>query len=57
MTWDFPTLGYAAARWVYYCALFLVVGAAVARWAVLTALPGQSESVRRVVRLDRKSVV
>ena len=57
MTWDLPTLGYAAARWVYYCALFLVVGAAVARWAVLTALPGQSGSVRRVVRLARTASV
>jgi putative copper export protein len=34
MTWDSPTLVYAAARWLGYLAAFLVVGAAAGRWLV-----------------------
>ena len=35
MTWDGPTLLYAAARWLGYLAAFVVVGAAAARWRVI----------------------
>lgn len=56
MTWDAPTLLYAAARWLYYSALFLVVGAAVARWAVLSALP-PGPAAARVVRVARLAAV
>ena len=35
MTWDGPTLWYAAARWLGYLAVFVVVGAAVFRWWIL----------------------
>ena len=57
MTWDAPTLIYAAARWLYYSALFLVVGAAAVRWVVLAALPAGSAPVGRVIRLARIAAV
>lgn len=35
MTWDAPTVWYAAARWLGYLAVFAIIGAAVFRWWVL----------------------
>lgn len=57
MTWDAPTLVYAAARWLYYSALFLVVGAAVARWAVVPMVPAGAPAVGRIVRIARLASV
>ncbi len=57
MTWDAPTLVYAAARWLYYSALFLVVGGAVARWAVVPMVPAGAQPVGRIVRIARLASV
>jgi putative copper export protein len=57
MTWDGPALVYAAARWLYYSALFLVVGAGVARWAVIPMSPAGSAPVGRIIRTARLASV
>lgn len=48
MTWDAPSIGYAAARWLSYLAAFVVIGSAIWRWVLLPKLPpdptGQAEA-------------